>query len=92
MFGYVFSGSRLSGSYCKKKSHTCGELRADDIGQKVSLCGWLQHKRIDGYFVTMRDAYGVTQVTLPEQKVCYYQERESFCARLRSKCAALDVR
>ena len=65
----IFLVVRSSNSYCKKKSHNCGEIREENAGLKVSLCGWLQYKRLSGYFITLRDAHGVTQVVLPEEKV-----------------------
>jgi len=42
------------------RTHTCGELRREHVDQKVCLCGWLQFKR--SKFVTLRDAYGATQL------------------------------
>ena len=48
------------------KTHTCGELRAAQAGQKVTLCGWV-HRRRDhggGVFLDLRDRYGLIQVTI----------------------------
>lgn len=50
------------------RTHTCGDLRLKDVGQQVTLCGWIQHKRM-GLFVTIRDSQGVTQLVSPEEKV-----------------------
>ena len=46
------------------RSHTCGELRPDQAGQKVQLCGWVDTVRDHGglIFIDLRDRYGVTQV------------------------------
>ena len=51
------------------RSHTCGELRKEDIGKKVKLAGWLQRKRNLGNlcFVDLRDHYGVTQCVFNSQ-------------------------
>ena len=45
------------------RTHTCGQLRAENIGQKVKLAGWIHRKRNLGNlcFVDLRDHYGLTQ-------------------------------
>ncbi len=47
-----------------KRSHTCGELRPQDIGREVVLCGWVHRWRNHGgvIFIDLRDRYGLTQV------------------------------
>jgi aspartyl-tRNA synthetase len=46
------------------RSHTCGALNADDVGQAVRLSGWVHRKRDHGgvLFVDLRDHYGITQI------------------------------
>lgn len=42
------------------RTHTCGELNPKNMGQKVTLCGWVQFVRLSK-FLLLRDAYGLTQ-------------------------------
>ncbi|MCB5181285.1 aspartate--tRNA ligase [Streptomyces antimicrobicus] len=46
------------------RSHTCGELRASDVGADVRLSGWLHNRRDLGgiLFIDLRDHYGITQL------------------------------
>ena len=47
----------------KYRTHTCNELRKEDVDKKVFLSGWINKKRDHGnlLFIDLRDNYGVTQ-------------------------------
>ena len=48
------------------RSHTCGELRKDNVGQTVKLSGWVHRKRehANALFIDLRDHYGISQVVV----------------------------
>ena len=50
------------------RTHTCGELRIQDSGKKVTLTGWVQRIRDKGslLWIDLRDRYGITQLFLEE--------------------------
>jgi len=52
------------------RSHTCGQLRATDIGKEVILSGWVQRIRDKGglVWIDLRDRYGITQIILNESE------------------------
>ena len=53
----------------KYRSHDCNTLRKKDVGQQVSLSGWINKKRDHGnlLFIDLRDNYGITQCIIDKE-------------------------
>ena len=54
------------------RTHTCGELRLEHVGQKVTLCGFMENVREVGgslSFIVLRDYYGVTQLVAETEEM-----------------------
>lgn len=67
-----------------KRTHSCGELRLDDVGSEVVLMGWVQRQRDRGgvVFIDLRDREGVTQITFDRSEA---PEAFDIAARCRSE-------
>ena len=65
------------------RTHTCGELRKDHVGQSVRLSGWVYRVRDQKHqvFIDLRDHYGVTQLVFNES----HQEQLETARSLRSE-------
>ena len=48
------------------RTHNCGELRKENVGQRVKIAGWIQKSRNLGglTFIDIRDQYGLTQAVI----------------------------
>src|SRR5690606_18713545 len=65
-----------------KRTHTCGELNEEFIGQEVILNGWVGPRRDLGglIFIDLRDRYGVTQIVFTETDAELHKKSEQLRA------------
>ena len=72
-----------------KRTHTCGQLRAEDIGRPVRLCGWVRSYRDHGgvVFIDLRDREGITQVVydLPDDSDPAAREMYALAGAVRNE-------
>lgn len=61
------------------RSHTCGDLRIEDVSSSIKLCGWVSRSRDLGgmTFIDLRDRYGITQL------VFNMDENKALCEKAR---------
>lgn len=67
-----------------RRSHTCGQLRQSDVGNSITLSGWVHRRRDHGglIFIDLRDRHGITQLVFdPNRNPKAHQEGE----KLRSE-------
>ncbi len=71
------------------RSHEAGTLRPQDIGQTVTLAGWIGRRRDHGgvAFLDLRDASGVVQVVVHDPEVAH-PLRNEFCVRVVGEVVA----
>ncbi len=53
----------------KYRSHTCNELRKNNVGKSIVISGWINKKRDHGnlLFIDLRDNYGITQCIIDQE-------------------------
>ena len=69
----------------QSRTHTCNELRLENVGEKVKIVGWMENVREVGNnfaFVVVRDFYGTTQVVVETEEM-----RAQFPSRASSASA-----
>ena len=75
-----------------KRTHSCGELTAQDVGKEVVLFGWVHNRRDHGgaVFIDLRDRAGVTQVVFEADtnqalQALAHELRYEYCIGVRGK-------
>jgi aspartyl-tRNA synthetase len=73
---------------------TCGDLRAEDAGERATLRGWVNRRRDHGglIFIDLRDRYGITQCTInpanaPEAHAVASQARSEYVLEISGEVA-----
>ena len=71
------------------RTKTCGELTAKNIGETVTLTGWVSKVRNLGalVFVDLRDRYGITQLNINPELYEANQLKSEYCIRVTGKVA-----
>jgi len=61
------------------RTHYCGELSQENIGQEISVCGWVNRRRDHGgvIFIDLRDKKGVLQVVVDPDNAALFSTAES---------------
>jgi len=79
------------------RSHLCGDIRADQIGESVTLCGWIHRRRDHGgvIFLDLRDHKGIVQVVFDPDTEQHFaladQLRNEFVVRIKGLVRARDA-
>lgn len=74
-------------SHSLKRSHFCGKLNEENIGEQVTICGWLQTVRFSNFLV-LRDLHGQVQVNLDEE---FFKTNASFSTESLSNESVLAI-
>jgi aspartyl-tRNA synthetase len=71
------------------RTHDAGALRAEDVGQTVTLAGWVARRRDHGgvAFIDLREASGVVQVVIRDEAVAH-SLRSEFCLKVTGQVGA----
>jgi aspartyl-tRNA synthetase len=71
------------------RTHEAGTLRAENVGQTVTLAGWVARRRDHGgvAFIDLREASGVVQVVIRDEEVAHHLRAE-YCLKVTGEVAA----
>jgi aspartyl-tRNA synthetase len=71
------------------RTHDAGALRAENVGQTVTLAGWVANRRDHGgvAFIDLREASGVVQVVIRDEEVAH-QLRAEYCLKITGEVTA----
>ncbi len=71
------------------RTHDAGSLRAEHVGQTVTLAGWVARRRDHGgvAFIDLREASGVVQVVIRDEAVAH-QLRAEYCLKITGEVSA----
>lgn len=71
------------------RTHDAGALRAENVGQTVTLAGWVANRRDHGgvAFIDLREASGVVQVVIRDEEVAH-SLRSEYCLKVTGEVAA----
>ena len=69
------------------RTHDAGSLRAEHVGQTVTLAGWVARRRDHGgvAFIDLREASGVVQVVIRDEEVAHHLRAE-YCLKITGRC------
>ena len=76
------------------RTHYCGQVNSQTIGQDVTLCGWAHRRRDHGgvIFIDLRDREGLAQVVCdpdrPEMFAIAESIRNEYCLKISGKVRA----
>ena len=76
-----------------KRTHHCGELRKTNLGEEVSIIGWVSKKRNLGsiLFIDLRDRYGIVQVLVKTDEIEVPEIRNEYILQIEGKVSLKEV-
>ena len=76
-----------------KRTHHCGELRKTNLGEEVSIIGWVSKRRNLGsiLFIDLRDRYGIVQVLVKTDEIKVPEIRNEYILQIEGKVSLKEV-